>query len=91
MRDRNLFLLVTPSVIFSLVAPPFVKILPMVFTRSSEINIDIVTACVSCQLYLLRDALEHLISRETAGLARYQKFPTHLEVSTVVVKEGRPE
>ena len=36
-------------------------------------------ACVSCRLYLLRDGLENLISRETFGLARCQNFPTHRE------------
>ena len=40
------------------------------------------TECVSCGLYLLRDVLENLISRETFGLARCQKFPTHREVNT---------
>ena len=32
------------------------------------------TACVSCRLYLLRDALKNLISRETEGRARCQNF-----------------
>ena len=40
------------------------------------------TACVSCRLYLPRDGLENLISRETEGLARCQNFPTHREVNT---------
>ena len=40
------------------------------------------TACVSCQLYLLRDELENLTSRETKGLARCQNFLTHREVNT---------
>ena len=40
------------------------------------------TVCVSCRLYLLRDELENLISRETEGRARCQIFPTHREVNT---------
>ena len=39
------------------------------------------TACVSCRLYLLRDELENLISRETEGRERCQNFPTHREVN----------
>ena len=35
------------------------------------------TVGVSCRLYLLRDELENLISRETGGRARCQNFPTH--------------
>ena len=34
------------------------------------------TACVSCWLYLIRDAMKNLISRET------ENFPTHREVNT---------
>ena len=37
------------------------------------------TVCVSCWLYLLRDSLENLISRETEGRARCQNFPMHRE------------
>ena len=32
-------------------------------------------ACISCRLYLLRDALETFISRETEGRARCLNFP----------------
>ena len=42
------------------------------------------TVCVSCQLYLLRDELENLISRETEGQAKCQNFQTHREVNTTV-------
>ena len=40
------------------------------------------TACVSCQLYLLRDGLEILISPETEGREICQNFPMHREVNT---------
>ena len=40
------------------------------------------TECVSCRLYLLRDGLENLTSRETEDRARCQNFPTHREVNT---------
>ena len=40
------------------------------------------TVCVSCRLYLLRDELENLISRETEGRARCQNFPTYRAVNT---------
>ena len=43
---------------------------------------SIMTACVSCRLYLLRDGLENLISRETFVFARCQNFPTHRETQT---------
>ena len=45
------------------------------------------TACVSCWLYLFRDALENLISRETEGGARCQNFLTHREVNTADRKQ----
>ena len=38
-------------------------------------------ACVSCQLYLLRDVLENLVSRETEGQASCQNSPMHREVN----------
>ena len=44
------------------------------------------TVRVSCRLYLLRDALENLISRETKGRARCQHFPMHREVNTAYRK-----
>ena len=40
------------------------------------------TACVSCRMYLLGDALENVISHETEGRAKCQNFPTHREVNT---------
>ena len=43
---------------------------------------NIMTACVSCRLYLHRDGLENLIYRETEGRARSQKISTHREVNT---------
>ena len=36
---------------------------------------------VAFRLYLLRDELENLISRETEGRARCQNFPTHRDAS----------
>ena len=38
------------------------------------------TACAFCRLYLLRDEMENLISRDTKGRARCQNFSTHREV-----------
>ena len=46
------------------------------------IRIEYYDSGVSCRLYLLRDELENLISRETEGRARCQNFPTHREVNT---------
>ena len=47
------------------------------------------TVCVSCRLYLLRDVLENLISRETEGRARCIHFPAHREVNTTDRKHPR--
>ena len=40
------------------------------------------TACASCRLYLFRDGLENLISRETEGRGRCQNFSKYREVNT---------
>ena len=47
------------------------------------------TVCVSCRLYLLRDALENLISRETEGRGRCKNFPTHRRFFRLVVFHPR--